>query len=145
MTYTIDVLRTLFRSCAPGQSMLVTATDDYGAAVQGSVAAVADKVSVRNYDGRLVEVESVSITFVDVTPAQAVALPVQPPVVVNIVNQQGVGMPAVAITRQPKHTSHGLHLFLTIVTGGAWGVFVWLPLTLWHKLGPGRTTVTHYR
>jgi len=28
-----------------------------------------------------------------------------------------------------KH-SHGLHLFLTIITAGLWGLFVWLPLAV---------------
>jgi hypothetical protein len=35
--------------------------------------------------------------------------------------------------KSPKHTSHGLHLFLTIITGGAWGLFVWIPITIWNK------------
>jgi hypothetical protein len=54
-------------------------------------------------------------------------------------------MPRKAIRKERKRTSHGLHLVLTIVTGGAWGLFVWLPLTLWHKVGPRRKTVTRYR
>jgi hypothetical protein len=37
------------------------------------------------------------------------------------------------VTTSKKHTSHGLHLFLTIVTGGAWGLLVWLPITIFHK------------
>ncbi|GJF07708.1 hypothetical protein [Pseudonocardia sp. D17] len=47
-------------------------------------------------------------------------------------------------TKHRKRTSHGLHLFLTIVTGGAWGLFVWLPLSLWHRYGPRRAVKTRY-
>jgi hypothetical protein len=46
------------------------------------------------------------------------------------------------ITKQRRGTSHGLHLFLTIITGGAWGLLVWLPLTMWHKMGPRQRVVT---
>lgn len=53
--------------------------------------------------------------------------------------------PNVAVTRDRKRTSHGLHLFLTIITFGLWGVLVWLPLTIWHAMGPKRKTVTRYR
>lgn len=53
--------------------------------------------------------------------------------------------PHKAISRERKKTSHGLHLFLTIITFGVWGLCVWLPLTLWHKMGPKKKTVTHYR
>ncbi|QYN35326.1 hypothetical protein K1T35_44610 [Pseudonocardia sp. DSM 110487] len=49
------------------------------------------------------------------------------------------------MTKVRKGTSHGLHLFLTIVTVGMWGIFVWLPLTLWHKFGPRRKVVTKHR
>ncbi len=53
--------------------------------------------------------------------------------------------PGRAITRERKKTSHGLHLFLTIITAGMWGLFVWLPLTMWHKVGPKRKIVTEYK
>lgn len=53
--------------------------------------------------------------------------------------------PSKAITYERKRTSHGLHLFLTIITAGAWGLLVWLPLTMWHKLGPKKHIVTRYR
>jgi hypothetical protein len=53
--------------------------------------------------------------------------------------------PTYAVTHQQRRTSHGLHLFLTIVTLGLWGLFVWLPLTLWHKAGPRERIVTKYR
>jgi hypothetical protein len=46
------------------------------------------------------------------------------------------------VTESQKHTSHLLHLVLTILTGGLWGVFVWLPLTIWHHIGPRQKTVT---
>jgi hypothetical protein len=54
-------------------------------------------------------------------------------------------MPRKAVTKERRGTSHGLHLVLTICTAGTWGLFVWLPLTLWHKFGPRRKTVTRYR
>lgn len=53
--------------------------------------------------------------------------------------------PYAAVTRERKRTSHGLHLFLTIITFGMWGIFVWAPITLWHAWGPKRRTVTEYR
>lgn len=54
-------------------------------------------------------------------------------------------MPRKAVSKERKRTSHGLHLVLTIVTAGMWGLLVWLPLTMWHKFGPKKKTVTHYR
>jgi hypothetical protein len=33
------------------------------------------------------------------------------------------------VAKGHKH-SHGLHLFLTIITAGLWGLFVWLPLSV---------------
>ena len=33
------------------------------------------------------------------------------------------------VAKGHKH-SHGLHLFLTIITAGLWGLFVWLPLSI---------------
>lgn len=57
----------------------------------------------------------------------------------------GPPLPAYAITKQRRRTSHGLHLFLTMITGGAWGLLVWLPLTMWHKMGPKQKVKTRYR
>ena len=54
-------------------------------------------------------------------------------------------LPKRAVTKTRKQTSHGLYLFLTIITCGLWGLFVWFPLTLWHKFGPRRREVTKYR
>lgn len=48
-------------------------------------------------------------------------------------------------TKQRKATSHGLHLVLTVCTMGLWGICVWLPLTVWHKVGPKQTAVTRYQ
>lgn len=53
--------------------------------------------------------------------------------------------PQRAVTKTRKTTSHGLHLVLTICTAGMWGLFVWWPLTIWHKIGPKKKTVTYYR
>lgn len=52
--------------------------------------------------------------------------------------------PHKAVSKTRRKTSHGLHLVLTICTFGMWGLLVWLPLTLWHKFGPRRRTVTKY-
>lgn len=53
--------------------------------------------------------------------------------------------PSKSVTKQRKDTSHGLHLVLTICTVGLWGIFVWLPITIWHKIGPKKKVVTRYR
>lgn len=66
-----------------------------------------------------------------------------PPIGVASVN---VGFaPASSVTKVRRRTSHGLHLVLTILTGGVWGLFVWLPLTLWHRYGPRAREVTTWR
>jgi hypothetical protein len=72
------------------------------------------------------------------------------PVIVQVTQQvtqtaHGTHGPSRSETKQRKRTSHGLHLFLTIITLGVWGVCVWFPLTLWHKFGPRRTVVTKHR
>ena len=46
------------------------------------------------------------------------------------------------VSKTRKDTSHLFHLIMTILTFGVWGLLVWLPMTLWHKLGPRRKTVT---
>lgn len=74
---------------------------------------------------------------------QSPAAPQAPAAVVVNVTQSAARRKAVVKTR--KNTSHGLHLVLTICTGGGWGIFVWLPLTMWHKYGPRQKTVTRYR
>lgn len=70
--------------------------------------------------------------------------PVQPYAPQNV-QAPAARFPSRAVTKERKKTSHGLHLVLTILTGGGWGLFVWLPLTFWHKLGPRRKVVTRYR
>jgi hypothetical protein len=52
--------------------------------------------------------------------------------------------PTTSVTKQRKPTSHGMHLFLTIITGGAWGVLVWFPLAMWHRFGPKEKVVTRH-
>lgn len=56
-----------------------------------------------------------------------------------------MSVPTQSVTRVRKDTGHLLHLVLTILTSGLWGVLVWLPLVLWHKLGPKKEIVTTYR
>lgn len=60
--------------------------------------------------------------------------------------QQGYYPPASrSVTKVRKDTSHTFHLIMTIFTGGGWGLLVWLPLTMWHKMGPKKKVVTRYR
>lgn len=49
-----------------------------------------------------------------------------------------------SVTKQRKRTNHTFHLIMTIITGGVWGIFVWVPMILWHKLGPRKKIVTVY-
>jgi hypothetical protein len=82
-------------------------------------------------------------------PPRQYAPPAAEPVIVNVTQQvtqttNATGGPSRSITKERKRTSHGLHLFLTIVTGGAWGICVWLPLTMWHRFGPRRKVVTKH-
>lgn len=58
---------------------------------------------------------------------------------------QGYYPPSKSVTKVRKSTSHTFHLILTIFTGGMWGLFVWWPLTMWHKIGPKKKVVTRYR
>jgi hypothetical protein len=51
--------------------------------------------------------------------------------------------PMRAVTYQPRRTSHGLHLFLTIITFGAWAP-VWILVTILNGLSPQKV-VTKYR
>lgn len=53
-------------------------------------------------------------------------------------------LPRKAVTYTPKRTSHAFHLIMTLLTGGLWGVFVWLPITLLHKASRDRS-VTRFR
>jgi len=53
--------------------------------------------------------------------------------------------PGKAVTKVRKDTSHTFHLIMTICTFGMWGLFVWWPLTMWHKIGPKKKVVTRYR
>jgi hypothetical protein len=55
--------------------------------------------------------------------------------------QPGSAKP-VSTTKVRKHTSHTFHLLMTIFTFGFWGLFVWLPITIWHALGPRRKVKT---
>jgi len=54
-------------------------------------------------------------------------------------------LPKYSVTKQRKRTSHTFHLIMTIITGGAWGILVWIPIILWHKMGPKEKIKTRYR
>lgn len=41
-------------------------------------------------------------------------------------------LPGAVGYRKVYKTSHGFHLIMTILTGGMWGVFVWLPVGLYN-------------
>lgn len=49
---------------------------------------------------------------------------------------------SVSTTKVRKNTSHTFHLIMTFCTFGLWGLFVWLPITIWHALGPRRKVKT---
>jgi hypothetical protein len=49
------------------------------------------------------------------------------------------------VSKQRQSTSHTFHLIMTLLTCGLWGLLVWLPIIVWHKLGPRRRTVTRER
>lgn len=53
--------------------------------------------------------------------------------------------PHTSVTRVKDPMPHTMHLILTILTGGLWGLFVWLPLGLLHNLSRGRKVTTKYR
>lgn len=48
-----------------------------------------------------------------------------------------------AILAKGKRTSHGLHLFLTIITGGMWAV-VWIGMAIFNKRQSMSLTVDPY-
>ena len=52
-------------------------------------------------------------------------------------------MPRQSVTRVPVKTNHVLHLILTILTAGIWGIFVWLPLGLINSMR-SKKQVTYY-
>jgi ABC-type uncharacterized transport system permease subunit len=47
------------------------------------------------------------------------------------------------VTTAPKRTSHWLHLVLTILTGGAWGL-VWIAITVINKGRREKVTTRTY-
>lgn len=53
--------------------------------------------------------------------------------------------PQQGIVKVRTQTNHTFHLLMTIFTCSAWAFFVWIPMILWHKLGPKRKIVTKYR
>lgn len=63
---------------------------------------------------------------------------------VRAVAQPQERAPRRAVTYQRKQTNHTLHLILTVLTGGLWGVLVWLPITLINGFRREKS-VTRYR
>lgn len=72
-------------------------------------------------------------------PAQAVQLPPQYAPQPQVVYMQG---PGGSVSKTKKDTSHTFHLIMSVITLGTWAVFVWIPITIWHKVGPKKKTVT---
>lgn len=50
----------------------------------------------------------------------------------------------IIVTKSPMRTSHGLHLFLTIITCGLW-LPVWFLLTITHKFDKEKSVSRVYR
>lgn len=46
------------------------------------------------------------------------------------------------VTKQKQDTSHTFHLLMSLLTCGAWAVFVWLPIIVWHEFGPRAKSIT---
>jgi hypothetical protein len=51
--------------------------------------------------------------------------------------------PPMSVTRYQRRTSHGFHLFMSMITLGLW-LPVWVGMTLWHHAGPRAKAVTTY-
>lgn len=49
------------------------------------------------------------------------------------------------VTKTKKRTSHGLHVFLSIITCGVWAITGWPIAWAWNTFGPRKKTVTRYR
>jgi hypothetical protein len=67
--------------------------------------------------------------------------PPQPPVMQQFGPQIVTNTPYRMVTESHKRTSHGLHLFLTIITGGLWAI-VWIIMTIVNKTTKEKVT-TH--
>jgi len=50
-----------------------------------------------------------------------------------------------AVIKARKGTSHTFHLIMTLLTAGMWGLVVWFPLTIWHRIGPREKITAYYR
>lgn len=48
------------------------------------------------------------------------------------------------VTKTRRETNHTFHLLMTVLTCSLWAFVVWLPMILWHKLGPKKKVVTRY-
>lgn len=53
--------------------------------------------------------------------------------------QPSYGYASVMITRSRKQTNHTFHLLMTLITFGAWGLFVWLPVTIYNSMRHDKT------
>jgi len=53
--------------------------------------------------------------------------------------------PQKMVTKSRQDTSHTFHLLMSLFTCGLWAFFVWLPIIVWHAIGPKKRTVTRLR
>lgn len=49
------------------------------------------------------------------------------------------------VTKERRETRHGLHLVLTVLTVGVWGVTGWPIAWAWNRFGPRKATTTYAR
>jgi hypothetical protein len=53
--------------------------------------------------------------------------------------------PRRAVVKSRKKTSHTFHLVMTLLTGGLWAIFVWIPIQIINKWGPRDRSVVRYK
>lgn len=63
------------------------------------------------------------------------------PVQVAVFQQQ---YPARMVTKSKVHTSHTFHLLMTVLTGGFWGLFVWLPMIIINSMRKEKSVTRSY-
>lgn len=57
--------------------------------------------------------------------------------------QMGVPQPRMSVTHVPQRTSHPFRLIMTLLTGGLWAPFVWLPVTIINRMSSRRVVTRH--
>lgn len=49
-----------------------------------------------------------------------------------------------SVTYMPVQTNHTFHLLMSLITCGAWAVFVWFPMTVWNQLRKRKVVTRPY-